>query len=66
MIDYMIYSLPPKCEHELIITSSDVKEFGSCTVCSKVDLLSKSELRSHLIDNHTKEGLTDLIVDIIY
>jgi hypothetical protein len=31
-----------------------------------VDLLSKSELRSHLIDNHTKEGLTDLIVDIIY
>jgi hypothetical protein len=66
MIDYTIYSIHPKCEHTLLITSCNVKEFKSCTICKKTDASSKGELRSHLIDNHTKEALADLIIDNIY
>ena len=67
MIDYTIYSIHPKCKHRLLINSCNVKEFKSCSICSsKADTTSKIELRNHLIDNHTKEALADLIVDIIH
>jgi hypothetical protein len=65
MIDYTIYSIHPKCEHKLLITSSNVKEFKSCSICKMTYASSKGELRSHLIDNHTKEALADLIVGSI-
>jgi hypothetical protein len=66
MIDYMVYSIHPKCEHKLLITLYNIKEFKSCSICKKTDASSKGELKSHLIDNHTKEALADLIVDSIY
>jgi hypothetical protein len=66
MMDYTVYSIHPKCEHKPLITSSNVKEFKSCSICKNTDALSKIELRSHLMDNHTKEALADLIVDNIY
>jgi hypothetical protein len=65
MIDYTIYSIHPKCVHKLLITSSNVKEFKSCSICKMTYASSKGELRSHLIDNHTKEALADLIVGSI-
>ncbi|PWU79488.1 MAG: hypothetical protein DLM72_17130 [Candidatus Nitrosopolaris wilkensis] len=65
MIDYTVYSVHPKCEHKLLLVSYKVKEFQNCTICKKSDALSKGELRSHLIDKHTKEALADLIVDNI-
>ena len=66
MIDYTVYSAHPKCEHKLLIESYNVKEFQGCSICKKMDTSSKKELRSHLIDNHTKEALADLIVDTIF
>ena len=66
MIDHTVYSAHPKCEHKLLTASYNVKGFQSCSVCKNMDTSSKEELRSHLIDNHTKEALADLIVDSIY
>jgi hypothetical protein len=66
MIDYTVYSAHPKCEHKLLRASYNVKEFQGCSICNKMDTSSKKELRSHLIDNHSKEALADLIVDTIY
>lgn len=65
MLDYTVYSIHPKCEHKLLIALCSVKEFKSCSVCKKPDE-SSNKLRSHLIDNHTKEALADLIIDSIY
>jgi hypothetical protein len=65
MRDYTIYSAHPKCEHKLLSISYNVKEFQNCSICKKSDVLSKGELRNHLIDNHTKEALADFIVDIM-
>jgi hypothetical protein len=43
-----------------------VKEFQNCSLCKKKgDSLPTGELRSHLIDNHSKEALADLIVNNI-
>ena len=53
MIDYTLYSIHPKCEHKLLITSCNVKEFKICSICRKAYTTSKKELRKHLIDNHT-------------
>ncbi len=66
MVDHMTYSVHPKCEYSLIDVSYNVKEFQNCSVCKERNKLSKVDLRSHLIANHTKEGLTDLIIDILY
>jgi hypothetical protein len=67
MIDYTVYSIHPRCEHTQLSTSHDVKEFKNCAVCQETSSLpSRKELRKHLIDNHSKEALADLIVDSIY
>ena len=66
MIDHMTYSVHPKCEHKLLHISYNVKEFQNCSICKKRNILSKGDLRNHIIDNHTKEALADLIVDIIH
>ena len=64
MIDYTIYSIHPKCEYMLLFALYDVKEFKNCSVCQKSDPLpSRNELRKHLVDNHSKEALADLIVN---
>jgi hypothetical protein len=66
MIDYTVYSIHPKCRRTILFTSSDVKEFETCSVCQNRRLPpTKKELRKHLIDNHTKEALADLIVESI-
>ena len=65
MIDYTIYSVHPKCEHKLMRISYNVKEFQNCSICKNSDGLSAGDLRSHLIDKHTKEALADLIIDNI-
>ena len=61
MIDYTAYSVHPKCEHKEHIISENIKEFRDC-ICSK-NVLSREALRSHLIRDHTIEGLVDLIAD---
>ena len=66
MIDHMTYSVHPKCEYRLLSISYNVKEFQNCSICKERHTLSKVDLRNHLIANHTKEGLTDLIIDIIH
>lgn len=66
MVDYTVYSAHPRCEHRLLSASYIVKEFQSCYVCNYREVSSKEELRSHLIDKHTKEALADLILDRIY
>ncbi len=63
MIDYTVYSVHPKCEHKLLCISHKVKEFQNCSICKRSDALSKLELRTHLINSHTKEALADLLVD---
>jgi len=64
--DYTVYSIHPKCEHRISILSSNVKEFQNCSLCKKKgDSLPTGELRSHLIDSHSKEALADLIVNNI-
>jgi hypothetical protein len=65
MIDYIVYSVHPKCEHKLLRISYNVKEFQNCSICKERNELSKGDLRSHIINNHTKEALADLIVDSI-
>jgi hypothetical protein len=66
MIDHVAYSVHSKCEHNLLITTSNVKEFKICSICGNADSSSKNKLRNHLVDSHTKEALADLIVDIVY
>ena len=66
MIDYTAYSVHPKCEHTLSYVSHNVKEFQNCSICKKSGTLSREEIRSHLIDNHTKESLADLIIDRLH
>ena len=66
MIDYTAYSAHPKCKYKLLSISYNVKEFQNCSICKKRNILSKGDLRNHIIDNHTKEALADLIVDIIH
>lgn len=67
MIDYTVYSIHPKCERGLLFALYDVKEFKNCSVCQETSsLTSKKELRKHLIDNHSKEALADLVVNSIY
>lgn len=65
MIDHLAYSVHPKCEHKLLRISYNVKEFQNCSICKERNALSKGELRNHIISNHTKEALADLIVDNI-
>lgn len=63
MIDHTVYSVHPKCERALLFTLYDVNEFKSCSVCQEAGSLPpRKELRQHLIDNHSKEALADLIV----
>ena len=66
MVDHMTFSVHPKCEYRLLSVPYNVKEFQNCSVCKEENTLSKIDLRNHLIANHTKEGLTDSIIDIIY
>jgi hypothetical protein len=63
MMDYTVFSIRPKCEHLLLFTSHNLKEFKNCSVCQEIGFLpSRKELKKHLIDNHSKEALADLIV----
>jgi hypothetical protein len=65
MIDHTVYSAHPKCEHKLLSASYNVK-IPRLFHVQEDGYIIKKELRSHLIDNHTKEALADLIVDSIY
>jgi hypothetical protein len=63
MIDYTIYSIHHKCEFTLLFTSHNISEFGNCSIChGTASPPTKKELRQHLINNHSKEALADLIV----
>lgn len=67
MIDYIVCSIHPKCEHALFITlSCNVKEFKDCAVCNNVVTISRKDFRNHLINNHTKEAFADLIISMIH
>ena len=67
MMDYMLYSIHPTCGRTLLFTTSKVREFKSCFACQKTGSVpSKGDLRKHLIGNHTKKALVDLIVNSIY
>jgi hypothetical protein len=68
MIDYTIYSVHPQCEEKtknnIIITNLqsiyDHKRWlYSCPICETNNnkALSESELRKHLMNQHTKESL---------
>lgn len=66
MIDHTVCFIHPKCEHTLFITSCNVEEFKNCAVCSKPVTITRKEFKNHLNNNHTKEALADLIIDIIH
>jgi hypothetical protein len=63
MVDHTVYSAHPKCEHGLSSLLHNVKEFRNCSVCQKSSGLSKLELRTHLINSHSKEAMADLLVE---
>jgi hypothetical protein len=66
MVDHITYSVHPKCQYRLLYISHNIKEFQNCSTCKERHTLPKEDLRNHLITNHTKEGLTDLIIDLIH
>jgi len=63
MVDHTVYSAHPKCEHGLSSLLHNVKEFRNCSVCQKSSGLSKLELRTHLINSHSKEAMADLLFE---
>jgi hypothetical protein len=63
MIDNIVYSVHPECEHKLYAISDKIKEFLNCSICKNTNGISKEELRNHLIKSHTKESLADLIIN---
>lgn len=65
MIDYVIFSVHPKCERRLLSLTSSPKEFQNCSLCKKTNLSSKVEFKSHLVDYHTKESLAEFIVNAV-
>jgi hypothetical protein len=73
MIDYTIYSVHPQCEEKtknnIIITNlqsiyDHKRGFYSCPICETNNnkALSESELRKHLMNQHTKESLIDKVL----
>ena len=62
MIDNIVYSVHPECNHKLYNISDKITEFHNCSTCKNIDSLSKDELRNHLVEYHTKESLADLII----
>ncbi len=74
MIDYTIYSVHPQCEektkNDIIIANlksiyDPKKGLYSCPICEKTNNnkeLTESELRKHLMNQHTKEGLIDKVL----
>ena len=74
MIDYTVYSVHPQCEAKLsnnIVTNSESiyhfkKGISSCPICETNNNihLSESELRKHLMNQHTKESLVDRILAV--
>lgn len=63
MIDNIVYSVHPECNHKLYNISDKITEFHNCSTCKNIDSLSKDELRNHLVEYHTKESLADLILN---
>lgn len=63
MIDNIVYSVHPECNHKLYNISDKITEFRNCSTCKNIDSLSKEELRNHLVEHHTKESLADLILN---
>ena len=74
MIDYTVYSVHPQCEaktNNIAITNSkstyDIKRrLYSCPICetSTNKQLSESQLRKHLMNQHTKESLIDRMLNL--
>jgi hypothetical protein len=74
MIDYTIYSVHPRCEvrkNNTTIANSkstyDIKrELYSCPVCetNTNKQLSESQLREHLMNQHTKKSLIDKVLNL--
>ena len=74
MIDYTVYSVHPQCEaktNNITITNSkstyDIKRrLYLCPICetSTNKQLSESELREHLMNQHTKESLIDRVLNL--
>ena len=65
MKDYVILSVHPKCERGLLSLTLSPKEFQNCSLCKKTNLSSKVEFKSHLVDYHTKESLSEFIVNSV-
>ena len=73
MIDYTIYSVHPQCEEKtknnIIIANlksiyDPKKGLYSCPICETNNNkeLSESELRKHLMNQHTKASLVDRVL----
>ena len=73
MIDYTIYSVHPQCEEKtknnIIIANlksiyAPKKGLYSCPICETNNNkeLSESELRKHLMNQHTKASLIDRVL----
>ena len=73
MIDYTIYSVHPQCEEKtknnIIIANlksiyDHKKGLYSCPICETNNNkeLTESELRKHLMNQHTKESLIDKVL----
>lgn len=73
MIDYTIYSVHPQCEEKtknnIIIANlksiyDPKKGLYSCPICETNNNkeLSESELRKHLMNQHTKASLIDRVL----
>jgi hypothetical protein len=73
MIDYTIYSVHPQCEEKtknnIIIDNlksiyDHKKGLYSCPICKTNNNkeITKSELRKHLMNQHTKESLIDKVL----
>ena len=74
MIDYTVYSVHPQCEakaNNITITNSkstyDIKKgLYSCPICetNTNKQISESQLREHLMNQHTKESLIDRVLNL--
>jgi plasmid rolling circle replication initiator protein Rep len=72
MIDYTIYSVHPLCEvrknnmTNSKLTYNTKKELYSCPICetNTNKQLSESQLREHLMNQHTKESLIDRVLNL--
>lgn len=75
MIDYTVYSVHPQCEAKTNNIAKDTnskstydikRRLYSCPICetSTNKQLSESQLREHLMNQHTKESLIDRMLNL--